>query len=277
MNKTFIIFTLVSALFVSAVTTVLSQTHLISPIILFPVLSLIVPILLRRAEQFQDTLAVSMKYHVHSWAIANVFIFFTTILTFTIDNALLALILFFIAYFLVQLLIELIALLMTMFFGRQRRFGIIDEAIDMCMYILPVPFIYIGSILYIDIYSMSFLSIYARAIDTNLLFAELLLLVITLFVFVMYMYPRAGIHKFPRLVRIIITAVMWLAMNAHILYGGYVPEFVKALMPIVLPIYQGNVLVFFTPGLIEASFIIAAVFIGRIVELGVVKAMLQRS
>lgn len=277
MNKTFIIFTLVSALFVSAVTTVFSQTHLISPIILFPVLSLIVPILLRRAEQFQDTLAVSMKYHVHSWAIANVFIFFTTILTFTIDNALLALILFFIAYFLVQLLIELIALLMTMFFGRQRRFGIIDEAIDMCMYILPVPFIYIGSILYIDIYSMSFLSIYARAIDTNLLFAELLLLVITLFVFVMYMYPRAGIHKFPRLVRIIITAVMWLAMNAHILYGGYVPEFVKALMPIVLPIYQGNVLVFFTPGLIEASFIIAAVFIGRIVELGVVKAMLQRS
>lgn len=277
MNKTFIIFTLVSALFVSAVTTVLSQTHLISPIILFPVLSLIVPILLRRAEQFQDTLAVSMKYHVHSWAIANVFIFFTTILTFTIDNALLALILFFIAYFLVQLLIELIALLMTMFFCRQRRFGIIDEAIDMCMYILPVPFIYIGSILYIDIYSMSFLSIYARAIDTNLLFAELLLLVITLFVFVMYMYPRAGIHKFPRLVRIIITAVMWLAMNAHILYGGYVPEFVKALMPIVLPIYQGNVLVFFTPGLIEASFIIAAVFIGRIVELGVVKAMLKRS
>ncbi len=277
MNKTFIIFTLVSALFVSAVTTVLSQTHLISPIILFPVLSLIVPILLRRADQFRDTLAVSMKYHVHSWAIANVFIFFTTILTFTIDNALLALILFFIAYFLVQLLIELIALLMTMFFGRQRRFGIIDEAIDMCMYILPVPFIYIGSILYIDIYSMSFLSIYARAIDTNLLFAELLLLVITLFVFVMYMYPRAGIHKFPRLVRIIITAVMWLAMNAHILYGGYVPEFVKALMPIVLPIYQGNVLVFFTPGLIEASFIIAAVFIGRIVELGVVKAMLKRS
>lgn len=277
MNKTFIIFTLVSALFVSAVTTVLSQTHLISPIILFPVLSLIVPILLRRAEQFQDTLAVSMKYHVHSWAIANVFIFFTTILTFTIDNALLALILFFIAYFLVQLLIELIALLMTMFFGRQRRFGIIDEAIDMCMYILPVPFIYIGSILYIDIYSMSFLSIYARAIDTNLLFAELLLLVITLFVFVMYMYPRAGIHKFPRLVRIIITAVMWLAMNAHILYGGYVPEFVKALMPIVLPIYQGNALVFFTPGLIEASFIIAAVCIGRIVELGVLKAMFKRS
>lgn len=277
MNKTFIIFTLVSALFVSAVTTVLSQTHLISPIILFPVLSLIVPILLRRAEQFRDTLVVSMKYHVHSWAIANVFIFFTTILTFTIDNAMLALILFFIAYFLVQLLIELIALLMTMFFCRQRRFGIIDEAIDMCMYILPVPFIYIGSILYIDIYSMSFLSIYARAIDTNLLFAELLLLVITLFVFVMYMYPRAGIHKFPRLVRIIITAAMWLAMNAHILYGGYVPEFVKALMPIVLPIYQGNALVFFTPGVIEASFIIAAVCIGRIVELGVLKAMLKRS
>lgn len=277
MNKTFIIFTLVAALFVSAVTTVLSQTHLISPIILFPVLSLIVPILLRRAEQFRDTLVVSMKYHVHGWAIANVFIFFTTILTFTIDNAMLALILFFIAYFLVQLLIELIALLMTMFFCRQRRFGIIDEAIDMCMYILPVPFIYIGSILYIDIYSMSFLSIYARAIDTNLLFAELLLLVITLFVFVMYMYPRDGIYKFPRLVRIIITAVMWLAMNAHILYGGYVPEFVKALMPIVLPIYQGNALVFFTPGVIEASFIIAAVCIGRIVELGVLKVMLKRS
>ncbi|ETJ36435.1 hypothetical protein Q604_UNBC09303G0001, partial [human gut metagenome] len=32
-----------------------------------------------------------------------------------------------------------------------------------------------------------------------------------------------------RLFRIIITAGIWLAMNAHILYGGYIPEFILSL------------------------------------------------
>jgi len=44
MNKQFIVFTLVSAFFVSVVTAVLHQTGLGSPYLTFPVLSLLIPV-----------------------------------------------------------------------------------------------------------------------------------------------------------------------------------------------------------------------------------------
>ena len=53
MNKQFIVFTLVSAFFVSVVTAVLHQTGLGSPYLTFPVLSLLVPVLLQRMRQGQ--------------------------------------------------------------------------------------------------------------------------------------------------------------------------------------------------------------------------------
>ena len=48
---------------------------------------------------------------------------------------------------------------------------------------------------------------------------------------------------------------------------------VKAIAPTVFPIYQGNPLVFFTPGLLEFVFIIVSVLIGKLVEIGVIKAL----
>ena len=72
-----------------------------------------------------------------------------------------------------------------------------------------------------------------------------------------YLYPywysysiytqREIAYKGIRLFRIVLTAGLWLAMNAHILYGGYIPEFVLSLVPTVFPTYQGNPLVFVTP------------------------------
>ena len=47
----------------------------------------------------------------------------------------------------------------------------------------------------------------------------------------------------------------------------------KAIAPTVFPIYQGNPLVFFTPGLLEFVFIIVSVLIGKLVEIGVIKAL----
>ena len=120
------------------------------------------------------------------------------------------------------------------------------------------------------------LAYYARAIDINIFIAELILLVLALLVFVIYMYPKTTKYKFPRLIRIIVTAAMWLAMNAHVLYGGYIPEFIKSIMPSVLPMYEGNFLVFITPGLIEASFIIASVVIGKLVEVCIIKALQKK-
>ncbi len=88
---------------------------------------------------------------------------------------------------------------------------------------------------------------YASSMNVNILFAELVLLLVSLLVFVFYLYPRDLAYKGVRLLRIVITAAMWLAMNAHILYGGYIPEFILSLVPTVFPTYQGNPLIFITP------------------------------
>ncbi|WP_251425423.1 hypothetical protein [Veillonella agrestimuris] len=273
MNKTFIVFTLVTALFVSAVTTVLGQSHLASPAFVFPVLSIVVPILLQRTKQFKDDLQLPLKYQWYSWLIVNVFIHFSNALSFFAENQLLILLILFSAYFLVQVLIELLALLLSVFFARERRYGIIDEALDMCVYILPIPFIYLGSILYIDLQHSPFLFVYARAIEMNIVIAEFLLFILAMLVFALYLYPRNGVKKLPRFIRILGTAAIWIAMNAHILYGGYIPDFVKALVPTVIPTYQANPLVYITPSIIEACFIIASVVIGYGLEVGVTKGV----
>ncbi len=59
-------------------------------------------------------------------------------------------------------------------------------------------------------------------------------------------------------------------MNAHILYGGYIPEFILSLVPTVFPTYQGNLLIFITPALLEAGMIGVAVIIGALVERGII-------
>ena len=246
MNKQFIVFTLISAFFVSVVTAVLHQTGLGSPYFTFPVLSLLVPILLQRMRQGQfDELPI---------------------------QALIVLV-FLGVYFFIQILLELVALLMTFFFKRSHRWGAVDEALDMAVYILPIPFIYLGSIFYINLTDPIMVAYFGPTISLNALVGEFLFIIISMLVFAFYMYPRNGEYKGTRLLRIVVTAAMLLAMNGHILYGGYIPEFVKAIAPTVFPIYQGNPLVFFTPGLLEFVFIIVSVLIGKLVEIGVIKAL----
>lgn len=273
MNKIFIVFILVTALFVSAVTTVLGQSHVSSPALVFPLLSIIVPIVLQRTKQFRDHVYIPLKYQWYSWLIVNVFIYFSTVLSFFVEDQLLILLIIFSAYFLVQVLIELLALLLSLFFARMQRYGILDDALNMCVYILPIPFIYLGSILYIDLQHSPFLYIYARAIEMNIIVAEFLLFVLALLVFAVYLYPRNSIQKLPRFIAIFGTATIWIAMNAHVIYGGYIPDFVKALMPMILPIYQGNPLVYITPAIIEAGFIIVSVMIGGAIEKGIIKGL----
>ena len=76
MNKSFWLFTVVCALFVSAVTTVLSLSGALAlPILVFPVLSLVIPLMVRRLKnaKFNDDLPLSMGYHAYSWAWWTVF------------------------------------------------------------------------------------------------------------------------------------------------------------------------------------------------------------
>ena len=273
MNKSFWQFTFVCALFVSAVTTVLSLSGALSlPVLVFPVLSLVIPLMVRRLKnaKFNDDLPLHMGYHTYSWAWWTVFSFLHTPFSFNVDNGITKALLLFVVYFIVQVLIELCGLLGTKFFNRTHRWGMIDEALDMIGYIIPIPFLYIGSILHIDLQDPMVYFMYASSMNVNILFAELVLLLVSLLVFVFYLYPRDLAYKGVRLLRIVITAAMWLAMNAHILYGGYIPEFILSLVPTVFPTYQGNPLVFITPALLEASMIGVAVIIGALVERGII-------
>ena len=273
MNKSFWQFTFVCALFVSAVTTVLSLSGALSlPVLVFPVLSLVIPFMVRRLKnaKFNDDLPLHMGYHTYSWAWWTVFSFLHTPFSFNVDNGITKALLLFVVYFIVQVLIELCGLLGTKFFNRTHRWGMIDEALDMIGYIIPIPFLYIGSILHIDLQDPMVYFMYASSMNVNILFAELVLLLVSLLVFVFYLYPRDLAYKGVRLLRIVITAAMWLAMNAHILYGGYIPEFILSLVPTVFPTYQGNPLVFITPALLEAGMIGVAVIIGALVERGII-------
>ena len=277
MNKQFILFTLISAFFVSVFTAILHQTGLGSPYLTFPVLSLLVPVILQRMRQGQfSDLPLCMRYHTYSWAIFTVINLFTTPFNVMIDNEALIILVFLGVYFFTQVLLELVALLMTFFFNRNHRWGIVDEAIDMSVYILPIPFIYLGSIFYIDLTNPVMLAYFGPTISLNSLIGEFVFVLISMLVFVFYMYPRSGEYKASRLLRIIVTAIMLLAMNGHILYGGYIPEFVKAIAPTSFPLYQGNLLVFITPGLLEFTFIIASVLIGKLVEVGIIKTIAKR-
>jgi len=279
MNKSFWLFTLICSLFVSAITTVLSLSGALSlPILVFPVLSLVIPIMVRRLKnaKFNDDLPLSMGYHAYSWAWWAVFSFLHTPFSFNVDNGLAKVLLLFVVYFIVQVLIELCGLLATKFFNRTHRWGMIDEALDIIVYTIPIPFLYIGSILYIDLQDPMVYFMYASSMNVNILFAELVLLLVSLLVFVFYLYPRDLAYKDVRLLRIIITAGIWLAMNAHILYGGYIPEFILSLVPTVFPTYQGNPLVFVTPALLEAGVTGVAVIIGALVERGIISRCRER-
>lgn len=273
MNKSFWQFTFVCALFVSAVTTVLSLSGALSlPVLVFPVLSLVIPFMVRRLKnaKFNDDLPLHMGYHTYSWAWWTVFSFLHTPFSFNVDNGITKALLLFVVYFIVQVLIELCGLLGTKFFNRTHRWGMIDEALDIIGYIIPIPFLYIGSILHIDLQDPMVYFMYASSMNVNILFAELVLLLVSLLVFVFYLYPRDLAYKGVRLLRIVITAAMWLAMNAHILYGGYISEFILSLVPTVFPTYQGNPLIFITPALLEAGMIGVAVIIGALVERGII-------
>ena len=273
MNKSFWQFTFVCALFVSAVTTVLSLSGALSlPVLVFPVLSLVIPFMVRRLKnaKFNDDLPLHMGYHTYSWTWWTIFSFLHTPFSFNVDNGITKALLLFVVYFIVQVLIELCGLLGTKFFNRTHHWGMIDEALDIIGYIIPIPFLYIGSILHIDLQDPMVYFMYASSMNVNILFAELVLLLVSLLVFVFYLYPRDLAYKGVRLLRIVITAAMWLAMNAHILYGGYIPEFILSLVPTVFPTYQGNPLIFITPALLEACMIGVAVIIGALVERGII-------
>ena len=95
--------------------------------------------------KFNDDLPLSMGYHAYSWAWWMVFSFLHTPFSFNVDNGLAKALLLFVVYFIVQVLIELCGLLATKFFNRTYRWGMIDEALDIIAYTIPVSYTHLNT------------------------------------------------------------------------------------------------------------------------------------
>ena len=86
----------------------------------------------------------------------------------------------------------------------------------MAVYIVPIPFIYLGSIFLHQFNGSYMVAYFGPTISLNALVGEFLFIIISMLVFAFYMYPRNGEYKGTRLLRIVVTAAMLLAMNGHI-------------------------------------------------------------
>ncbi len=91
------------------------------------------------------------------------------------------------------------------------------------------------------------------------------LIFLTMMSTVFYLFPRNGADKFPRLVRIFVTALMWLAINGHMLYG-YIPPMMLDWIFVAVPVFRANPLVYVTPAIFEVAVIFISVVLGYYVE-----------
>ncbi|WP_298705201.1 hypothetical protein [uncultured Veillonella sp.] len=145
----------------------------------------------------------------------------------------------------------LTAAILTAFFNRPRINTWLDETLDIAVYALPIPLLLIGDILFMNLGGLSVsVETQAMILDTLNLFI-LLLVVWTMGSIAFYLFPRHEVRKAFRLLRILITAFAWLAINGHIFAGGWLPEFVKNSADYIFPAFRGNPLVYVTPALIQ--------------------------
>lgn len=106
----------------------------------------------------------------------------------------------------------------------------------------------------------------AMNIQLTLMIGVYGLAVWTIGAIIFYLYPRGDVKKAPRLVRILVTAVLWLAINAHMLFGGYIPPFVLPWIEKALPVFRGNGLVYITPAIFEIIVIAVSIVIAYYIE-----------
>ena len=278
MNKHFWTFTGLIALICSSFALVQGQGHLTyTGILMFTLLSLFVPLVIRRMARFEFAVGFTMNmwYHVYAWAWWNLFFFMGTggVLQLAIptDNVLAIGALWFVVYVAVVVLIELTALLLTAFFDRERKHDLIDTTLDLSMYTLPVPLLLTGNVLYVDMYSNPMMAMYlSQTMAKMLQLCAYALIFLTMMSTVFYLFPRNGADKFPRLVRIFVTALMWLAINGHMLYG-YIPPMMLDWIFVAVPVFRANPLVYVTPAIFEVAVIFISVVLGYYVEKSIIQ------
>lgn len=252
-------------------------TFTASSIIAFTVLSLAIPIVLKRAPYFKskfDGLPWSDGHYFYSWLFWNVIFFMgNQIIPFGVNMPdkpwqFAALWAVFMAILVAIFILG--GIIFHVFFNRPKMHPIVDDILDIVVYSLPVPIIFIGNVLYINfndpIIRAGMTPQLAMNIQLTLMIGVYGLAVWTIGAIIFYLYPRGEVKKAPRLVRILVTAVLWLAINAHMLFGGYIPPFVLPWIEKALPVFRGNGLVYITPAIFEIIVIAVSIVIAYYIE-----------
>lgn len=274
MNKQFWIFTLISAFMTTAFSLVKGWGTM--DVTFFATLALFIPIALKQVKRFTfvEGLQLSLWAHAYSWLFWNIAFFIggaPPLLSVQVDSPLAVAAIWFVVMFLTLVIMELSALGMTLFFKRSKKRPWLDSTLDMALLTLPVPMTLLGHLFYLNLSNPIVASIMGPNVLAMLNMYILMLVVITMLVFVFYWYPKDRIAKFPRMARIFVTAFMWLAINGHVLFGGWMPQFVLDLVPRLVPVFQENILVYITPGVFEFVVLAIAVALGLLVEGQLVK------
>lgn len=281
MNKSFWLTTALMGLSISALTLVYGQGYLTqNSIIVFTVLTLLVPILVRKWGRWDFLRDYPMSPWLHTYAWLWWSLFFNIraggVVTLSIDptNRLAIGALWFAVYMLVVILIELTALLCTLIMKREQNHGIWDDIINMEFYALPIPALLMGTTLYSDGRTLALIQGGEEAIKTLLAYINLsifITVIIHMLVFALYLYPRDLQHKFWRLVRIFITAMGWLAIMAHIIGGGYMPQFIIEYVTSI--IFRNNIMVYVLTISVEFFALAIAVLFGYYIEVRLVEKL----
>lgn len=237
-------------------------------ILVFAVLSLLIPLTLRRHERLQPFLTYPWHTGVflYNWLGWLIFYYMGNgFFSIPISGRAGLVAMMVISFALCLLCMYIGTWLVTIFAKRDRHFAWFDEALDISVYSLPIPMLILGDVLFIRADTPMQAAMLSSMVFQMLVLWLYAYVIITMAVIAVYLYPRHGEIKGIRMFRILITAGSWLAIMGHLMYG-WLPDFVKNMLIYVLPVFQGSFLVYVTPGVMGFITVIIAVFIGVRIE-----------
>lgn len=244
-----------------------------SSIIMFVISSLGIPLGLKAVPRLagQFDFHLGKGHYTYSWLWWNLFFFFGNgVLPFTLPKEPIYIMLVWVLTMLVVVALMIgTAKLLDCWMARKERHYFIDTVLNISTYALPLPMLFLGDVLYLNLNN----PIVQAALDqqsiiglvASLSIGLMFMMLTTIGSMVLYLYPRRTAF-WPRVTAIVVMAVWWVATNAHILFGGYIPDIVKVWAGKALPVFTGSPLVYITPSIFEICAIALSVAIGLGIE-----------
>ncbi len=244
-----------------------------SSIIMFVISSLGIPLGLKAVPRLagQFDFHLGKGHYTYSWLWWNLFFFFGNgVLPFTLPKEPIYVMLVWVLTMLVVVALMIgTAKLLDCWMARKERHYFIDTVLNISTYALPLPMLFLGDVLYLNLNN----PIVQASLDqqsiiglvASLSIGLMFMMLTTIGSMVLYLYPRRT-ALWPRVTAIVVMAVWWVATNAHILFGGYIPDIVKVWAGKALPAFTGSPLVYITPSIFEICAIALSVAIGLGIE-----------